>query len=100
MYEEIVKQSIDALASRIVERMKAELQPPDSVLDVTALAKYLSVPRSWILERTAKNEIPCFRLSHKVIRFRQSEVDAWLAKKKKPENPFENKYPNKRKKRD
>ena len=51
----------------------------DSYIGLADLCEYLSVE-----ERTArdliKRGLPCYRLSHKLIRFKRSEVDRWILK--------------------
>lgn len=89
---------IDEIVQRISEKLKESLeQRTDQIMDVDGLCKYLSVQRKWVLQRTCKNEIPCYRLSGKELRFRQSEIDAWLKACREPDNPFHGKFPARKK---
>lgn len=85
MFEPIIEE----IVNRIAEKLKESLNPKtDEIMDVDRLSQYLSVQRKWILERTCKNEIPCYRLSGKELRFRQSEIDEWLKSCREPDSPF------------
>lgn len=65
----------------------AEQKTDAILLTPRELAERLSVPVSWIREKTRKraqvrdegNVLPCLRLG-KYIRFRWSDVEAWLEK--------------------
>ncbi len=51
---------------------------PEPYITVASLARVLGVPASWVYERTAKGEIPHYRVG-RYVRFRLSEVERWLA---------------------
>lgn len=56
-------------------------QPTRSVepfVTVAEIARLLGVPRSFIYERTARGQIPCYRVG-RLLRFKVSEVERWLA---------------------
>ncbi len=63
------------LISAIVREVLAEcgLSDPPKLYDVETAATMLSIPPSWLYERTAKNAIPCHRLG-KYIRFSQDDL--------------------------
>lgn len=46
-------------------------------LDVSQLAEFLQVPKSWIYQRTSAGDIPCVRVG-KYLRFWLPAVIAWL----------------------
>lgn len=46
-------------------------------ITVAEIARLLGVPRSFIYERTARGDIPCYRVG-RLLRFRVSEVERWL----------------------
>ncbi len=50
---------------------------PERFITVDDLADVLGVPPSWIYERTARGEIPFYRVG-RYVRFRLSEVEDWL----------------------
>ncbi len=45
-----------------------------ATIDETAI--FLNVPKSWLYDRTRRNEIPCVRLG-KYVRFDLDEIAAW-----------------------
>lgn len=51
---------------------------PEPFVSVASLAGLLGVPISWVYERTARGEIPHYRVG-RYIRFRISEVEHWLS---------------------
>jgi excisionase family DNA binding protein len=62
---------------------------PDALLSVEEVAELLSVPVSWVYERTRKrspDRIPGFRLG-KYWRFRAADVFAWLDRQRTGERP-------------
>ena len=83
------------LVSAIVDDVVARLRPiltglqtnPSRVEDlmgVAELGKYLGgVSRDWIYQRTAGNEIPFVKVG-RMIKFRRSDIDRWLAKQSTP----------------
>ena len=52
--------------------------PREGLMTAAAAARYLSCSVSTIRRMVGRGEIPHFRLG-KLIRFRRSEIDAWLA---------------------
>ncbi|HVD40214.1 MAG TPA: helix-turn-helix domain-containing protein [Solirubrobacterales bacterium] len=56
-------------------------KPPTSrepFVNVAEIARLLDVPPSFIYERTARGEIPCYRVG-RLLRFKVSEVESWLS---------------------
>ncbi len=51
---------------------------PEPFVTVADIARLLGVPSSFIYERTARGEIPCYRVG-RLLRFKVSEVEHWLA---------------------
>ena len=52
-------------------------EPPRTLVDVKEMARILTVPTSWLYERTRRGTIPCLRCG-KYIRFDPDEVLAFL----------------------
>jgi excisionase family DNA binding protein len=52
--------------------------PLEPLVDAHAVAEHLGVPVSWVYESARNGGIPHYRLG-KYVRFKISEVDAWLA---------------------
>lgn len=48
----------------------------EGLLTIEEVSVLLNVPRSWLYERTRRNEIPCFKIG-KYLRFRREEILAW-----------------------
>ena len=73
--------------SQIVEGLYLKLKPlivksnrsavDDTIFDVKALCKYLSVSEKWVYERTHLKEIPHLKING-LLRFRKKEIDKWL----------------------
>ena len=53
---------------------------PQPLVDVREMARVLSVPVSWLYERTRRGAIPCVRLG-KYLRFDRDEVMAFFRAK-------------------
>ena len=83
-------QDIEALTHRLLEVLKPYLSRPgkphqeDDILDVQGLCGYLKVTPKWVYDQTHLKSIPSIKLSNKVLRFRRSEIDKWLANLKTP----------------
>ena len=52
--------------------------PREGLMTAVAAARYLSCSISTVRRMVGRSEIPHFRLG-KLIRFRRSQIDAWLA---------------------
>jgi len=50
---------------------------PEPFVNVTTVAEFLGVPSSFVYEKAARGEIPC-RRAGRYLRFRLSEIEAWL----------------------
>jgi len=80
-----------AIAEAVVARLRpmmtgSQTQAPqmDDLIGVTELGKYLGgVSKDWIYQRTAGNEIPFVKVG-RMIKFRRSDIDRWLAKQSTP----------------
>ena len=55
----------------------------EEVMGVPELCAYLGVSKDWVYGRTAKNEIPFFKVGH-LVKFRRSEIDRWLSTRSVP----------------
>lgn len=77
MFREIVKDELKAVLSR-------KGTQEDEIMDVPGLCKYLSVTAKWIHERTHLKEIPYYKGSNKMLRFRKREIDKWLESVRTP----------------
>jgi len=51
----------------------------DDVMGVPELCAYLGVSKDWVYGRTAKNEIPFFKVGH-LVKFRRSDIDRWFSR--------------------
>ena len=53
----------------------------EKLLTITEVAEYLGVTPRWVMDKASSEEIPSFMLG-RYRRFRQSDLDAWLDKRK------------------
>ena len=69
----------------------------ERLVDATAVADRLGVPKSWVLESARSGSIPHVRLG-RYVRFDVVDVDAWLEKCKQPGRPiaFREQHPGRR----
>jgi excisionase family DNA binding protein len=82
---------VGAIADAVMARLKpilTGLQTTPSqagdLMGVAELGKYLGgVSKDWIYQRTAGNEIPFVKVG-RMIKFRRSDIDRWLAKQSTP----------------
>ena len=51
----------------------------DRLLTTRQVADYLGLSPETVLRRYRRGEIPAVRLAQNVLRFRESEIEAWLA---------------------
>ena len=78
---------IQAIAKRVVSLIKPLLnntRQKDTILDVRGLCAYLKVTPKWIHERVHLKEIPYYKASNKVLRFKKRDIDKWLESLKTP----------------
>ncbi len=80
------EQDIEDIARKVVEVLQPHLDKgaskEDPLFDVKGLAEYLQVNTQWVYQKVHEKKIPFFKAG-KYPRFRKSEVDAWLVKRKK-----------------
>ncbi|MCX5810903.1 MAG: helix-turn-helix domain-containing protein [Proteobacteria bacterium] len=87
---ELEQEDIQAIAERVVELVRPVLSKyrdtcrDDAILDVKGLCEYLKVTPKWIHERTHLKEIPYYKASNKVLRFKKREIDKWFESLKTP----------------
>ena len=83
---------LKAIAVEVVAMLKPELSRildalskagGEEVMGVPELCDYLGVSKDWVYGRTAKNEIPFFKVGH-LVKFRRSEIDRWLSTRSVP----------------
>ena len=55
----------------------------DRLLDATAVAERLGVPKTWVLESARSGAMPCVRLG-RYVRFDLADVETWLEECKRP----------------
>ena len=53
----------------------------EKLIGIQAAAEYLGVPKSTLYVWTCRKKIPCIRISSRMLRFRLSELEAWLQSK-------------------
>ena len=84
------QEDIQAIVMGTIEGLRPLLskgQPSekdDAIFDVPGLSDYLKVTPKWIHERTHLKEIPYYKLSNKVLRFKKKDIDKWLDSLKTP----------------
>ena len=82
---ELEPEDIAAIADAVAKRLKGKVKPgrdDDQWFDVDGLCDYLKVGRDWIYAH--QRELPRHRVSGRLIRYRKSEIDRWLKKKRVP----------------
>jgi excisionase family DNA binding protein len=57
------------------------------LVDASAVAERLGVPKSWVLESARSGAMPCVRLG-RYVRFDEDDVDRWLESCKQPGRPI------------
>jgi excisionase family DNA binding protein len=57
------------------------------LVDASAIAERLGVPKSWVLESARSGAIPHARLG-RYVRFDEADVDAWVTSCKLPGRPI------------
>lgn len=82
MKTELEIQEIEAIADKVIEKLKPIISSHDKyeddiIFDVDGLADYLKVSKSWIYERTHLKEIPHLKIDGQ-LRFRKKDIDKWL----------------------
>jgi excisionase family DNA binding protein len=59
----------------------------EQLMTARELADYLGVAYDWVIDKWEAGEIPGFRLGHRTLRFRRSEIDAWMESKRRGPTP-------------
>lgn len=59
-------------------RERADAKPLAPILDSEEAADYLRMPVGVLRKRTAKGEVPSFKIGA-VLRYRRAELDDWIA---------------------
>jgi excisionase family DNA binding protein len=54
----------------------------DRLLTAREVADYLGMSAGWVLDKWEAGELPGFRLSGRAVRFRRSEIEAWLKERR------------------
>ncbi len=81
---ELESQDIETIAQKVCEMLRPMLSAQkdnvkdDSIMDVKGLCEYLKVTQKWIHERTYLKEIPYYKGSNKMLRFKKKDIDRWL----------------------
>lgn len=57
---------------------------PDRLLTAHEVAEWLGLSTETVLRRWRAGDLPGFRLSSNVLRFRQSEIEEWLEGRRGP----------------
>lgn len=55
----------------------------DEWIDVDQLCEWLGFQRAWVLDRVQDGTIPHYKFSYRLIRFRMSEINAWIEHQKR-----------------
>ncbi|OGW37451.1 MAG: hypothetical protein A2Y97_00065 [Nitrospirae bacterium RBG_13_39_12] len=83
MKTELETQEIEAIADKVIEKMKPLLagngkSEDDVIFDVEGLTQYLKVSKQWIYERTHLKKIAHLKIDGQ-LRFRKKDIDKWLS---------------------
>ena len=54
----------------------------DRLLHVREAAQFLGVEPTSLYHMVSRDSVPCIRLSKRCLRFRKSDLEAWIATKK------------------
>jgi hypothetical protein len=78
---ELEIQDIEAIADRVIEKLKPIIgccgKEDDVIFDVKGLADHLKVSKAWIYTRTHLKEIPQLKICGQ-LRFRKKDIDKWI----------------------
>jgi excisionase family DNA binding protein len=78
---EIILERLDRIEHLIQQRANevpsADKETEDQLMNVTALAEYLSLSRTTIYSMTHRREIPFYKKGKRLY-FRQSDIDTWI----------------------
>ncbi len=67
---------------------RPDLSPGDRLLTTREVAAFLGMSPESVLRRYRRGELPGYRLSSNVLRFRESEIEAWLEECLRPGRPI------------
>jgi excisionase family DNA binding protein len=83
---ELQTEDLDLIARRTVDLLRPYLQgkQQEDILDVQGLCDYLKVSTKWVYEQTHLRTIPFLKLGNKQLRFKKSQIDAWLTGLRSP----------------
>lgn len=59
----------------------------DRLLTARQVAEYLGYAPATVLDKWERGELPGFRLSSRAVRFRESEIEAWLESRRGGPSP-------------
>ena len=79
--QEDISAIAEAVANRLSKSTKGQATE-DQWFDVDELCAYLKVGKDWIYAH--QRELPRHRVSGRLIRYKKSEIDHWLKKKRVP----------------
>jgi excisionase family DNA binding protein len=54
----------------------------DHLMNVSEVAEFLGLSKGTIYHLVSQQRVPCIRLSNRCVRFRRSDLEAWIATKK------------------
>jgi len=55
----------------------------ENLMTVKEVSKYLRISSRHIYRMAGRGEIPCIRISRKLIRFSQPQIDRWLSQQER-----------------
>jgi excisionase family DNA binding protein len=71
------------LATLLKGQFEGTFSESPEIMDVEALANYLSVKTDWLYKQVQHKSIPHFKAG-KLVRFRRREIDSWIEKRSLP----------------
>lgn len=86
MNVEIDERDAQKIALKVAALLKEQFGgagETNGIMDVEALASYLKVKADWLYKQVQYKSIPHFKAG-KLVRFRKSEIDAWIAQRSLP----------------
>lgn len=81
--DDFVRRVADAVAERLRPMLARAPAEPDELMTTETLCEYLHVSERFVYERTQRKDIP-FIKTGSLLRFRKSEIDAWLRSVRSP----------------
>lgn len=58
-----------------------EISAAETVMTVTEVAEYLIFSRDKVYRMVHKDEIPCYRIGTRFLRFKKTQIEEWLNQK-------------------